>query len=121
MMSARPAWKTWAEGAIVPVVLVAAWQLVVSMGWVNPKVLPSPLAVIVRWWQYLAPMEAYDPATMSRVGWIFSGEMLGDAAGSLYRVVVGFVVGTVLALPLGLAMGAMPRVLRLMSPLMQVL
>jgi NitT/TauT family transport system permease protein len=117
----RPAWKLWLEGAIVPVVLIAIWQLVVSMGWVNVKVLPSPLAVVERWWQYLAPMEAYDPATMSRIGWLFSGEMIGDAAGSLYRVVVGFVVGTVLALPLGLAMGAMPRVLRLLSPLMQVL
>ena len=121
MIKDRPTWKVWLEGAIVPVILIAIWQLIVSMGWVNVKVLPSPYAVVVRWWEYLAPMEAYDPGTMSRFKWIFSGELLGDAAGSLYRVLVGFVLGTVLALPLGLAMGAMPRVLRLMSPLMQVL
>ena len=121
MTTARPTWKIWAEGAIVPIVLIALWQLIATMGWVNPKILPSPYAVVVKWWEYLMPQEAYDPATMTRLGWIFSGEMLGDAAGSLYRVIVGFVVGTALALPLGLAMGAMPRVLRLMSPLMQVL
>jgi NitT/TauT family transport system permease protein len=40
---------------------------------------------------------------------------------TLYRVVVGFLVGAGLALPLGLAMGATPRVHDLFNPLLQVL
>ncbi len=35
---------------------------------------------------------------------------MGDALGSLYRVVLGFAIGAGLALPLGLAMGASERV-----------
>ncbi|HZV55999.1 MAG TPA: ABC transporter permease, partial [Rhodocyclaceae bacterium] len=50
-----------------------------------------------------------------------SGELPADAVGSLYRVLVGFAVGAVLALPLGLLMGASQRVYALMNPLVQIL
>ena len=33
-------------GLIVPVAAILIWQLFSSMGWVNPHVLPSPLAVV---------------------------------------------------------------------------
>ena len=47
--------------------------------------------------------------------------MIVDAAGSLYRVVVGFAIGAGLALPLGLVMGARPRVHAWLNPLVQLL
>ena len=75
----------------------------------------------LRWWAYLTPADAYDPALQSWWRWALSGELPADAAGSMYRVVVGFLVGAVLALPLGLVMGASPRVYALCNPLMQVL
>ena len=50
-------------GLIVPVVLIALWQTSASMGWVNPNVLPSPLAVVQRWIAYLLP-----PVTFAEVG-----------------------------------------------------
>ena len=52
---------------------------------------------------------------------MFSGEMIRDAYASLYRVTVGFFVGAVLALPLGLMMGANDRIYQLCNPLIQVL
>ena len=55
------------------------------------------------------------------LAWLVSGELIVDALGSLYRVVVGFVIGAGLALPLGLVMGARPRVYAWLNPLVQVL
>ena len=113
--------KSWAQGAAVPLLILAAWQLVATQGWVNPQVLPSPAAVAARWWQYLAPPHPYDASQGGRLAWLFSGELLGDAAGSLYRVLAGFFLGAALGLPLGLLMGANDRIYRLMNPLVQVL
>ncbi|MBC3869951.1 ABC transporter permease [Undibacterium oligocarboniphilum] len=114
-------WREMGAGLIVPVILIAIWQLVTSNEWVNPQVLPSPLAVVRKWMEYALPQEAYDPASMSRLSWMFSGELVRDTIGSMYRVLVGFVVGTGLALPLGLAMGSSQRVYAWLNPLVQVL
>ena len=66
--------KALAEGLAVPVAAILVWQLACSLGLVNPLVLPSPAAVAVRWWAYLAPLEPYDPAAdlpggPNAVGW----------------------------------------------------
>jgi NitT/TauT family transport system permease protein len=115
-----------AVGLVVPIVAIGIWQWVASMGWVNANVLPSPLAVWNKWVAYLLPLQDFNtwhennPAG-SRLAWFFSGELIIDALGSLYRVVVGFAVGAGLALPLGLAMGASRTVYAWMNPLVQLL
>ncbi|AOY00418.1 ABC transporter permease [Jeongeupia sp. USM3] len=109
------------RGLWVPLLVVALWQGAAQAGWLNPQILPSPWQVLVRWYAYLLPLEPYDPAQMSRLGWLVSGELIHDALGSLYRVVVGFLIGAGLALPLGLLMGASQRVYGWFNPLMQVL
>ncbi len=109
------------RGVAIPATAVAVWQLLSIQGYVNPLILPAPSAVLVRWYQYLAPMEPYDPAKMSYAVWVFSGELIHDAYASLYRVVVGFLIGAGLALPLGLAMGANEKVYKFFDPLLQVL
>ncbi len=114
-------WREAGVGFVVPVVLIALWQGAVSAGWVNPLVLPSPLAVLRKWIEYLLPLGAYDPQASSWLTWAVSGELLRDTAGSMYRVLVGFALGAGLALPLGLAMGANQRVYAWLNPLMQVL
>ncbi|GLI23973.1 MULTISPECIES: ABC transporter permease [Xanthobacter] len=113
--------KALGEGLLVPVAVVLLWQIACSAGWVNPMVLPSPAAVAARWWSYLAPLEPFDPATESKIAWIFSGELIHDSLASLSRVVMGFVVGAGLALPLGLFMGTSDSIYRYVNPLMQVL
>lgn len=114
-------WREIGVGLIVPAVVIAAWQAVAMLGWVNPQVLPSPLAVIERWIAYLLPMAPYDAAQGSWLRWLVSGELIIDSLGSLYRVVVGFAIGAGLALPLGLAMGANQRVYAWCNPLVQLL
>lgn len=108
-------------GAVVPVLLLVLWQALSSYGIVDPKILPSPLAVLVKWLEYLMPSEPFDAAKSSYLAWLFSGELIGDATASLYRVGTGFIIGSVLALPFGLLMGANDAIYRLFNPLFQVL
>ena len=114
-------WREAGAGLIVPIVLIAVWQSVSSMGWVNEHVLPSPWAVVTRWVAYLLPAKPYAEFEGSWAAWAISGELILDATGSMYRVLVGFFVGAGLALPLGLVMGASPRVYAWLNPLAQVL
>jgi NitT/TauT family transport system permease protein len=122
----RRRWQDIAVGLVVPIVAIGIWQWVASMGWVNENILPSPLAVWNKWVAYLLPLQDFNtwhennPAG-GKLAWAFSGELIVDSLGSLYRVVVGFAVGAVLALPLGLAMGASRIVYAWMNPLVQLL
>jgi NitT/TauT family transport system permease protein len=114
-------WREVGAGVIVPIVLIAIWQTATSMGWVNEHVLPSPWAVVTRWVAYLLPAKSFAETGGNWLAWAISGELIVDATGSMYRVVVGFCVGAGLALPLGLMMGASPRVYAWLNPLAQVL
>lgn len=113
--------KTLVQGAVVPLALVLLWEACARAGFFSPVVLPAPSAVALKWWAYLQPAQAYDPAAGSYLGWLFSGELPHDAYSSLYRVIAGFLIGAVLALPMGLVMGANQRIHDLMNPLVQIL
>lgn len=108
-------------GALVPMVLLALWQGLSANGIIDPKILPSPVAVLVKWVEYLVPSMPFDPEKSSYLAWLVSGELIGDASSSLYRVASGFMIGMGLALPLGLMMGANDAIYRLFNPLIQVL
>jgi NitT/TauT family transport system permease protein len=109
------------QGLLLPVAAIAIWQTASLLGWINPLVLPSPWAVLHKWCEYLSPAKPYDPADGSWLAWLFSGELIMDAIGSLYRVVVGFLIGAGLALPLGLLMGSSQRIYGLMNLTVQVI
>lgn len=114
-------WRNIASGLLVPAIAIALWQTACVMGLVTPLKLPSPLAVAMRWVQYLLPVEAYTAEAGNWWTWAFSGELIHDAMGSMYRVAVGFVIGAGLALPLGVLMGASQRIYQRMYILIQVL
>jgi NitT/TauT family transport system permease protein len=114
-------WREIGAGTVVPVLVIAVWQAAASLGWVNPQVLPSPLAVVHKWLEYLAPSEAYSAASGNWFAWMVSGELIRDTISSMYRVLAGFLVGAGLALPLGLSMGSSKRVYAWMNPLVQVI
>jgi NitT/TauT family transport system permease protein len=114
-------WREGSIGLVIPAALILLWQALAMAGLINPQVLPSPLAVVSKWFEYATPLAAFDPATGSRFAWLFSGELMADTLGSMYRVVVGFAIGAGLALPLGLAMGSSRLMYAWLNPLMQVL
>lgn len=112
--------KNFLFGSIVPVLLLVLWEAGSRLGLFSEVLLPSPTAVAIKWWAYLLPLQPQE-AGQSYLAWLVSGEMLHDAYSSLFRVVAGFVIGAALALPLGLLMGASPRIYELFNPLMQIL
>lgn len=73
---------------LIPVLLIVIWQIAVTAGWINSKLLPAPLAVVqdgVKLWQ--------------------TGELPRNISISLYRATTGFVIGGLAGFILGLANG----------------
>ncbi len=68
--------------------LVAAWEAVTRTGWVPSLFLPSPLGVVASGLEMLA-----------------SGELLGHVAASLGRIGLGFTLGALGGVAVGLAVG----------------
>lgn len=112
--------KNFLHGAIVPLLLLIVWEACSRAGFFSAVVLPAPSAVAVKWWAYLLPAQAQEPEQSWWV-WALSGELPHDAYSSLYRVITGFLIGAGLALPLGLLMGAKPKIYDLLNPLIQIL
>ena len=74
--------------AAVFLVIGLIWYLITAAGLVRPLFLPSPAAVI------------------SRLGELWaSGQLLQDLAVSIYRISTGFLISTLIALPIGVLIG----------------
>ncbi|WP_179395862.1 ABC transporter permease subunit [Lacticaseibacillus absianus] len=86
----RPTRISW-QGLLpwlLPVGLIIVWQVAVGLGWVDSKLIPSPLAVVqdgITLWQ--------------------SGELPKNISISLFRATAGFALGGSLGFVLGMANG----------------
>ena len=88
-MSARfPARLHAALPWAVPIVVLLGWQAGSDLGWIDPDVLPSPVAVAHAGWQSLR-----------------SGELLRNVEISTWRAAVGFAIGGGIGFALGLLNG----------------
>ena len=96
-MSRGQYWAFAALGLLVPLV---AWALVSASGIVDPVFMPGPLQVVERLSQ-----------------WLFEGDLVNDTGISVYRVVAGFALSAVFALPIGLMIGAFRPVEAILEPL----
>lgn len=74
---------------LVPVTLIAAWQIASSLGWLSTRVLPAPLEVVAAFWTLTA-----------------SGELWTHVQVSAGRALAGLAVGGGLGLTLGLLTGS---------------
>lgn len=72
----------------LPVVLLSAWQLAVSAGWLSSRILPAPSAVLTAGWDLVS-----------------SGELWTHLAISGWRAVTGFAIGGGIGLLLGFTTG----------------
>ena len=91
--------RRWALAWLLPLSLLALWQLSARHGWLPDQVLPAPGAVAQVFWDSLR-----------------SGELLENLRISLQRVLSGFALGTAVGLPLGLAMGLSPTAKDYLAP-----
>lgn len=81
-------------GAWVPLSLLAAWQILASTGALDPLFFPPPTTLLAAGWQMLQ-----------------DGELARQTQATLFRMLSGFVVGSVAGLVCGLLMGGV-RVIR---------
>jgi NitT/TauT family transport system permease protein len=90
----------WLLGLAGLLLVLASWNGLTAIGWVDPLFLPSPAAVI-------AAGQAQ----------IEQGLLWRDLAASGGRVLAGFGLSALVALPLGIAMGSNLVICRLLEPL----
>src|SRR5438445_5673292 len=90
-------WTLAAVGLIVP---LAVWTLLSVFGAVSREFLPSP----------------YDVAHRVAV-WFSEGDLLTDVRISFFRIVAGWALSAVVAMPIALLIGTFPGVQALLEPL----
>jgi sulfonate transport system permease protein len=106
----RVASKRWARltrpalGLLLPVILAAAWEFIVRMGWSSGRLAPPPSVIFA---------EFVDLAK--------SGDLQSNTLVTLGRVAAGFGCGVFAATILGAAAGYSPLVRRLLDPSLQAL
>lgn len=77
---------------VTALALIGLWYLSTAAGWVEPLFLPSPVAVVERFWEVLT--EGFANATlMEHTGW------------SMLRVFGAFALALITAVPIGIFMG----------------
>jgi len=74
---------------IGPVILVAAWAILVQSGTVSPILLPGPGATLAHLWNVTV-----------------SGDLTWDFIATLSRTVQAFLIATLIGVPLGVALGS---------------
>jgi sulfonate transport system permease protein len=93
-----------ARGWVLPLALLALWEVVVQAGWVGANLLPPPSELV---------HTLHDLAT--------DGALLGHIGISTLRVLAGFVIGAGLALLVGAVVGLSRQVEAYLDPTFQAL
>ncbi|CCK06460.1 aliphatic sulfonate ABC transporter permease SsuC [Cronobacter sakazakii] len=88
MTRASQKWLQRAAPWVLPVGIIAVWQLASQTGWLSTRILPSPESVVETFWRLTA-----------------SGELWQHLAISSWRALVGFSIGGLIGLALGLISG----------------
>jgi NitT/TauT family transport system permease protein len=82
--------------------LIGGWYGVTASGVVDPMFLPGPVDVAEQAWS-----------------WATTDDLLGNTGISIYRVMAGFAISALMAVPLGLYIGAFQPVRAFFEPLME--
>lgn len=98
-------------GAVVPIVVLLLWQFVAPL-FFSPFQLPRPITVLEGGLTYI-----FGPDTGAQ----YSGTFLADFLASIQRVLGGFVVGSLLGIPIGLMVGFSSRAAEFLEPSISLL
>ena len=99
---------------LLPAALVALWHFAVDLRWVTEGIIPSPAQVLRSWeiWIFGSAKASLSP---------YSGTWLDNVTYSTRRVLQGFGLAALMAIPLGLVIGWNRLVARLVDPAIQLL
>ncbi|MEB0165126.1 ABC transporter permease, partial [Glaciimonas sp. CA11.2] len=98
------AWRAGLLPWLVPLLLIAGWELAARVGWLSSRILPEPFAV-------------------GRAAWslTLSGELWKHVSVSAWRAISGFVVGGGCGLLLGLLTGTFKNAETLLDTTIQMI
>ena len=99
---------------LLPVALLALWQLAVQQRWVLEGIIPGPAQVAESWYRWIfgAPTRSLSP---------YSGTWVANVLYSSRRVLQGFLFAAAVGIPLGIFIGWNRLVARLVDPTIQML
>ena len=92
-------WLFWLQSLVVPVALILFWDISVRRGWVPNTLIASPMQVVIRLWAMLV-----------------GGEIFKHLSISLWRLTLGFGIGTFLGVTTGALVGFSRRLARFIEP-----
>ncbi|MGF6971150.1 NitT/TauT family transport system permease protein [Paraburkholderia sp. WC7.3g] len=98
---------------LIPVVLIAFWELVARSGIIPASLLPAPSRVVTIWADWVFATDGSSQADSGR--WIF------DAAASMSRVLSGYLIATISGVLLGIAIGWWRWIEQAVEPTLQML
>jgi len=104
MSSPKPRSALLLTSALSVLLFLAFWETVCRLGWVDPIFLPPPSDVLEK----AGAMAA-------------EGSLAGHVLASARRVMTGFVAATVVAIPLGIALGTSPYARAAFDPILSFL
>jgi NitT/TauT family transport system permease protein len=84
--------------------LLSVWVVGTYLGWIDPFVLPSPRQLGSSFWKFVT--QGYE-----------NHSFLSHLGASLFRTTVGFAIGALAGVPVGLLMGYFPSINAVLSPL----
>ncbi len=91
-------------GFVLILCILAVWEFASAQGWIDAVELPRVSTIFVSWYQSIA-----------------GGPLLKQLIPSVTRIFAGFFIATALAVPLGLLMGTVPFLYRLLEPITELL
>ena len=104
-VSTKP-WKTSLITGITILVLLLTWELVTFFEWIQPLYLPSPQAVVYKFWDVAT--EGYMDSTLGQ-----------HLLASLTRIGLALLIATLIAIPVGLAIGLSTIARAIFDPLIE--
>ena len=99
---------------LLPAALLALWHFAVELRWVAEGIIPSPAQVLRSWHTWI-----FGSATMTISP--YAGTWLDNVTYSTNRVLQGFGLAALAAIPLGLAIGWSRLAARIIDPTVQLL
>jgi len=73
---------------LLPIVVIAAWQLGSTFGWISTRIMPAPAAVVVAFWQTTISGQLPNNILVS-AGRAFAGLLVGGSIGFLLGIANG--------------------------------
>lgn len=93
-----------ALGIGIPAFLIGLWELAAQLGWINRQFFPAPSQSVIRGFEM-----------------IVEGRLLQDIGITVYRVVIGYLIGGVIGFIAGVTMGSSRLLRRALEPMLSAL